>query len=437
MPARSPLPHTPASSPPETIPSAPALQTGRACAQCASPGRFRCSRCGAAYCSERCRAAHWPAHRRACRLAAVRAALGSHGVSPGAIAEAAALVEHPAAETYTIAPGRWQSGPLGERRGRRGLRSVRDAPAGTCVGFFVGPLLASPDDALQPFTRGGVVADIAGRKVLPSAANAAYVGDSMPPAAYACLLDRGPVAFIKEFPPQTRGGNTAFERLPTPAGAWGVFRAVTTRAVVAGEPFESAYGDAYWLEMVASGVLSGTAFSAAWEANRIIARGWPAAVEPLARLAVPGGGGALQTGVPAWLRAQGVEVVYCGAPRAGSPPDGPLSVRGYVEWEGYRVAPWARELLADDGDFEERAVQAICEGIVSAVLTARGLSRRLGLAGAGARARQKALKLIIRDLSEAARYGGRPAPFNVRFTAAVIIDSPDKVDGLVAQVRAG
>ena len=60
----------------------------RACAACAQPSSFYCTRCATPYCSAACQAAHWRAEHKT-RCARLAVAHLAHRMSPGFVAETA------------------------------------------------------------------------------------------------------------------------------------------------------------------------------------------------------------------------------------------------------------------------------------------------------------------------------------------------------------
>lgn len=425
------------------------MSVSSSCAYCHLASKSLCSPCGTRYCGRACQKAHWPSHRAACgRACGVAKKLRARGVPASASAEILSLLADPPAVAY--------SGPKG-----RGLRALRHLPAGSCVGYIVGPDVGG-DKGIETFRDYSylwedVVGDVARERILPECVNASLLNDSMPAEAYAALLEEGPLAFIKAYPMKLPC--ISLERVPgADSGRWGAYRAVTLTPIAAGAALETFYGPHYWLNHLASATFPGTRFAAAWEANRIITRGGREFQEALVRsslgdLPVPPEDRALIIqsslieGIPVWLRDQGITMVYCGVGGVDYFPIDPKHKAAVSSGgPGYVVAPWAPAAMRAPGatEAEEKAcaVRCLYEGVVSVILVARGICRQLGLAAAPPPTRAEALTLIARDMAEALR--GVTLGVAVETIARIVIDSPgspgapgavDAVDAVVASIR--
>ena len=408
------------------------------CVNCDKLSESQCGRCGTRYCGRACQKMHWPAHKAACRLLTTAKTLRGKGVPERAIAELVSLMANPPAEPYT--------GPKG-----RGLRTLHGLPAGACVGYIVGPDVGG-DRGIESFRDytylwESVVGDVARERILPESVNASLINDAMPAEAYTALLEEGPLAFIKTYPIRLPGHGVFLERVPG-NGAWGAYRAVTLSPVGAGAALETFYGPHYWLNHLANASLPGTRFAAAWEANRIISRGGREFQDAMVRSSLGGREATPESrdfivqssqieGVPVWLRDQGVVMVYCGIGGVDYFPIDPEHKAILVAGDpGYVVAPWAVADLARirEADAKVRAIYSLYEGVVSVMLTARGLSRQLNLANMPLPVSIAAQKLITHGLTDALRGVTLGVPANV--IARIIVYAPDDVDALVETVRA-
>lgn len=405
------------------------VKTASRCLCCGKNAPLRCAKCHGTYCSLACQKTHWPTHKAHCKTLST---LRAKGITWDVSAELAALLADPVAEPY--------DGPKG-----RGLRATRDIPAGSCVGYIVGKEVGG-DGGVNSFPEYvylwvDVVGDVASNRVLPEEVNASLMNDAMRPEVYDALVTQGPLKFIQNYEINLKAVAIVLDKTHQPPGAkWGAYRARATKDVPAGAPLETFYGPGYWLNMLASGVLPGTTFKAAWEANHVIARGCPEfhnalVLEALGRPPANAGesGHILASselgGVPVWLRFERVEALYGGVPGKSYFPTNPDAVKDGAT--NYILAPWSkglRKVTATGAPQEGISAAIFYAALIGTTLQARGLVRQL-LANPQAADRPAAVQMITTALTEiidSIDIGVPPAAL-----AKLIVLAPDKVDGLV------
>jgi hypothetical protein len=405
-------------------------KTASRCLGCGKAAPLNCARCRGTYCGPACQKAHWPAHKAHCKILR---GLRADGIAPTVSAELASLLANPAAEPY--------DGPKG-----RGLRALRDIPAGSCVGYIVGREVGG-DAGVQSVREYSylwetIVGDVAGERVLPEEVNASLMNDRMSPEVFAALVTQGPLEFIRSYEMKLDAVDVIFDEMPrVPGATWGAYRARAVRDVPAGTPLETFYGPTYWLNMLASGTLPGTTFEVAWEANHVIARGRPEfhdaiVLNALGRPAKDADerefilASTQLGGIPVWLRFEGVEVLYGGiGGESYFPADPDHKVVVETKTPGYILAPWTKGLRKLTGASREVInVATFYAGLIGTALQARGLVRQL-LAEAPEDARLAAIRTItaaITETTRGTRVGVPPASL-----AQLIVLAPDEVDGLV------